>query len=149
MGICGIFENEDDIPWQAERELMSQGACCVAAAAVGSAPQSGSLSRSMVARMTGATSQYACMFTALCWIFLQPLMKVMQPTPKAALSAIIVSAVLKAVFQPKDLQKLKGKEYYCGWFAAFMTAMTSPTTGFGCGLIVYYAVKRLDKMKKA
>ena len=106
MGIASGFQNEDGIAWSAPRELIAQGVACGVAAAVGSAPVSGSLSRSLVSRMTGATSQMACLITALFWIYLLPFMGIMTPTPKAALSAVIVSAVLKGVCVPKDLMKL-------------------------------------------
>jgi len=48
MGIASGFEAEDNIPWSAEREMIAQGIACGAAAAVGSAPVSGSMSRSLV-----------------------------------------------------------------------------------------------------
>jgi MFS superfamily sulfate permease-like transporter len=140
MGIAAGFESEDGIPWSAERELLAQGASCAVAAAVGSAPVSGSLSRSLVSRMTGTTSQMACIVTALCWIYLLPYMGVMSPTPKAALSAVIVSAVLKSIIVPKDLLKLTGTNIVTGWGTGLITAMSSPTQGFGAGLILHYVL---------
>jgi len=140
MGIASGFESEDGIPWSAERELIAQGVSCGVAAAVGSAPVSGSLSRSLVSRMTGTTSQLACLVTALCWIYLQPYMSIMTPTPKAALSAVIVSAVLKGVAVPKDLISLRGLDFVIGWGTGIITATTSPTQGFGAGLILFAAL---------
>merc|ERR1712157_309652 len=72
MGIASGFETENGIAWSAPRELIAQGVSCFAAGAVGSAPVSGSMSRSLVSRMSGATSQIACLVTALCWIYLLP-----------------------------------------------------------------------------
>jgi MFS superfamily sulfate permease-like transporter len=152
MGTASIFESEEGIAWSAERELLSQAACCGMAAAVGSAPQSSSLSRSLVSRMTGTTSQLACIITAICWIYLQPYMGIMSPTPKAALSAVIVSAVLKGCVQPKDLLKLHGIDAVIGWIAGVATCVTNPTTGFGTGLVVYYTLgllRKSDDKKKA
>jgi MFS superfamily sulfate permease-like transporter len=140
MGIASGFESEDGIPWSAERELVAQGVSCAVAAAVGSAPVSGSLSRSLVSRMTGTTSQLACLVTALCWIYMQPYMSIMSPTPKAALSAVIVSAVLKGVALPKDLISLSGLDFVVGWATGIVTAVTSPTQGFGMGLILYFVL---------
>ena len=148
MGICSIFESEDGIAWSAERECVAQGVSCGVAALVGSAPVSGSLSRSLVSRMTGTTSQFACLVTALCWIYLQPYMSVMTPTPKAALSAVIVSAVIKGVVVPKDLLKLNGLDAVVGWFTGIAIMLTSPTQGFGAGLILY-AVLALVRAPKA
>merc|ERR1711862_1082563 len=100
----------------------------------------GSMSRSLVSRMIGTTSQMACLVTAFCWIYLQPYMSIMSPTPKAALSAIIISAVLKSVVIPKDLNKLQGVDYLVGWGTGIITSMTSPTQGFGSGLALYVAL---------
>ena len=148
MGIASGFQNEDGIAWSAPRELIAQGVACGVAAAVGSAPVSGSLSRSLVSRMTGATSQMACLITALFWIYLLPFMGIMTPTPKAALSAVIVSAVLKGVCVPKDLMKLQGIDSIVGWGAGIATALTSPTLGFGAGLALYFALSPLRSIVK-
>jgi MFS superfamily sulfate permease-like transporter len=138
MGIASGFETENDIAWSPSRELLAQGAACGVAAAVGSAPVSGSLSRSLVSRLTGTTSQLACLVTALCWILLQPYMSIMSPTPKAALSAIIVSAVVQGVLVPKDLLGLVGvRNNVVGWGTGIATLLTSPTQGFGTGLVLY------------
>lgn len=137
MGIASTFETEDGIPWSAPRELVSQGVSCGVAALVGSAPVSGSMSRSLVSRMTGTTSQLACVLTAIIWIVALPYMSVMSPTPKASLSSVIVSAVLKGVCLPKDLFKLQGLDLFIGWSTGLLTAVTSPTIGFGLGIVIY------------
>lgn len=137
MGIVSAFESENGIPWSAERELVTQGVGNLVAAAVGSPPVSGSLSRSLVSRMTGTTSQLACIVTALCWIYLQPYMSIMTPTPKAALSAVIVSAVIQGIVVPKDLLQLRGWDAIAAWSTGLATATTSPTQGFGFGLVLY------------
>jgi sulfate permease, SulP family len=148
MGITSGFEQEDCIAWSAERELVAQGASNVMAAAVGSAPVSGSLSRSLVSRITGTTSQMACLVTALCWIFLQPYMSIMSPTPKAALSAVIVSAVLKGVVNPQDLLNMNGLDAVIGWSTGVVTAVTSPTQGFGFGLVLFCVLSLLRGKSK-
>ncbi|KAL3942773.1 MAG: hypothetical protein SGBAC_003085 [Bacillariaceae sp.] len=148
MGIASGFESENGIEWSAPQELMSQGVSCGVAALVGSAPVSGSMSRSLVSRMTGTTSQLACILTALIWIFMLPYMSVMTPTPKAALSSVIVSAVVKSVLVPKDLMKLEGLDFVSGWTTGIITAITSPTIGFGFGLI-FHGLLQMASPKKA
>jgi len=64
-------------------------------------------------------------------------MSIMSPTPKSVLSAVIVSAVLKSVVVPKSLMELKGINFVVGWGTAILTAVTSPTLGFGLGLVLY------------
>lgn len=147
MGIASGFESENGITWSAPRELMSQGMSCGVAALVGSAPVSGSMSRSLVSRMTGTTSQLACMLTALIWIFMLPYMSIMTPTPKAALSAVIVSAVVKSVLMPRDIMKLQGLDFISGWTSGVATAVTSPTIGFGFGL-VFHGLLKMSGAKK-
>lgn len=140
VGIASGFESDNNVPWSAPRELISQGVSNLAAGAVGSAPVSGSMSRSLVSRMTGASSQMACIVTALLWIYMMPYMSVMSPTPKAALSAVIVSAVAKNVLMPKKILALKGTDFIVGVGTAATTAITSPTLGFGLGCILYVAI---------
>ena len=120
------------------------------AALIGSAPVSGSMSRSLVSRMTGATSQLACIITSLIWIFMLPYMGIMSPTPKAFLSSVIVSAVVKGVCLPKDMLKLRGLDSTIGWTTGVITAVTSPTLGFGVGLVVHFVLRQLagDKAKR-
>ena len=149
MGIASGFETENGIPWSAPRELIAQGVSCGVASMVGSAPVSGSMSRSLVSRMTGTTSQLACILTALIWIVAMPYMSIMSPTPKAALSAVIVSAVLKSVVIPKSLMELTGIDFIVGWGTAILTASTSPTLGFGCGLVLYLVTIPLQSEKKS
>ena len=136
MGIASGFEAENGIAWSAPRELIAQGIACIAAAFTGSAPVSGSMSRSLVSRMVGTTSQLSCLVTALMWIYLLPYMSIMTPTPKACLSAIILSAVIKSVVYPKDLINARGADFVISWGTGIATALTSPTLGFGFGIIL-------------
>jgi len=149
VGIASGFETENNISWSAPRELISQGVSNLAAGAVGSAPVSGSMSRSLVSRMTGASSKLACIVTALLWIYMMPYMSIMSPTPKAALSAVIVSAVVKNIVIPKKILQLKGNDFFVGVVTAVTTALTSPTIGFGVGVIVYSIVNMLVGGNKA
>lgn len=140
VGIASGFEAENGVAWSAPRELIAQGVSNLAAGAVGSAPVSGSMSRSLVSRMTGASSKLACIITALLWIYMMPYMSIMTPTPKAALSAVIVSAVVKNVVLPRKILALKGTDFCVGAGTAAITALTNPTLGFGIGLVVYLLI---------
>lgn len=150
MGIASVFEIENGVAWSPPRELLAQGCACGAAGIVGSAPVSGSLSRSLVSRMVGTTSCMSAIVTALLWIYLMPYMSVMSSTPQAALSAVIMSAVVKGVVFPKDLLGMKGSDAIIGWGTGITTAVTSPTLGFGLGLVIYASVTALKpKVKQA
>jgi len=147
MGIASGFEAENGVKWSAPRELIAQGVACGVAGVCGSAAVSGSMSRSLVSRMAGTTSQMSCMVTALIWIYMMPYMSVMTPTPQAALAAVIMSAVVKSVVFPKDLLNMKGTDAIVGWGTGVGTAVTSPTIGFGIGLILV-AITSVIKPKK-
>jgi len=135
IALAAMFEVEDGIPWSAPRELFAQGAACIVAGLTGSAPVSASMSRSLVSRMAGTTSQLSCVTTALVWMYCLQYMSIMSPTPKAALSAILVSSVIKGVIHPNDLMHLRGANLAVGWGTAIATALTSPTMGFGIGMV--------------
>jgi MFS superfamily sulfate permease-like transporter len=148
MSIASGFEADNGIAWSPPRELIAQGVACGVAGMTGSAPVSGSMSRSLVSRMAGTTSQMSAMVTALIWIYMMPYMTVMSPTPQAALSAIIISAVIKSVVFPKDLLALKGVDMIVGWGTGVATAVTSPTIGFGIGLVLMAATFPLRSKKE-
>merc|ERR1719491_353610 len=98
-----------------------------------------------------STSQVACIITALSWICLQPYMSIMSSTPKAALSAVIVSAVIKGVLQPKALMKMKGIDSIIGWGTGIATVMASPTAGFAVGLlltVIFHIMAKKPQTKK-
>ena len=71
---------------------------------------------------------------------MMPYMSIMSPTPKAALSAVIVSAVVKNVVMPKKILALKGTDFIVGVGTAATTAITSPTIGFGVGCVFYVII---------
>lgn len=151
VSIASSFETENDLGWSPTREVFAQGIACSIAGITGSAPVGGSLSRSLISRMAGATSQVACIITALSWICLQPYMSIMSSTPKAALSAVIVSAVIKGVLQPKALMKMKGIDSIIGWGTGIATMMASPTAGFAVGLlltVIFHIMAKKPQTKK-
>ncbi len=155
VAISAGFERDDGIAWSAPRELLAQGASNVVAGLVGSAPVSGSMSRSLVSRMTGTTSRLACVVTAVLWMCMMPYMSVMSRTPRAALSAVIVGAVIGNVIAPSRLLALRGPDLFVGLMTAAMSAIVSPTMGFVLGCVLHYSVrmgmesKKLKKKEKA
>lgn len=78
-------------------------------------------------------------------------MNVMTPTPKAALSSVIISAVLRSIVFPKDLNKLQGLDFVVGWGTGIATVLSSPTQGFGAGLVLFFvsSIFRGSKKEKA
>ncbi len=152
VAISTGFEKEDGVPWSASRELLAQGASNVVAGFVGSAPVSGSMSRSLVSRMTGSTSRLACLVTSVVWMVMMPYMSIMRDTPKSALCAVITSAVLANVFRPTGLFSLRGKDAFVGYGTAFASSTMNPTMGFVFGCILHVSVlggMKSKEMKKS
>jgi MFS superfamily sulfate permease-like transporter len=149
VAISSGFEKDDDVPWNPNRELVAQGVSNIVSGLVGGAPVSGSMSRSLISRMSGATSRVACIVTSLIWIYMMPYMSVMSYTPKAALSAVIVSAVLMNVINPTKLLSLCGIEFIVGLGTAFVSAIVNPTMGFVLGCVLHYSIHMgMDTKKK-
>ncbi|KAL3823507.1 hypothetical protein ACHAXA_010829 [Cyclostephanos tholiformis] len=148
VAISTGFERDDGIPWSATRELLAQGASNVIAGIVGSAPVSGSMSRSLVSRMTGSTSKLACIVTALLWMCMMPYMSIMSRTPKAALCAVVVSAVITNVVLPTRLLSLRGPELFVGLGTALASSVISPTMGFVFGCVLHASVSLGMKSKE-
>eukprot|EP00746_Dinoflagellata_sp_MGD_P080943 gnl/MRDRNA2_/MRDRNA2_32249_c0_seq1.p1 gnl/MRDRNA2_/MRDRNA2_32249_c0~~gnl/MRDRNA2_/MRDRNA2_32249_c0_seq1.p1 ORF type:complete len:126 (-),score=32.01 gnl/MRDRNA2_/MRDRNA2_32249_c0_seq1:87-464(-) len=105
----------------------------------GSAPVGGSLSRSMIAGISGASSPLmglACGVATCCLAFPSVSM-VMAPTPKAILAAIVLAAVLPGVLYPKDMLKMKAGDAFVGWGTCIGSLWMDPTKGFFLGLAMY------------
>ena len=87
------FASEDRVRWSANRELISQGAANVAAAAFGGMPCGGSFSRSALNRMSGAATRLSGGVTGLVVLVVLPFATIFEPLPLAVLGAIVIVAV--------------------------------------------------------
>eukprot|EP00929_Paragymnodinium_shiwhaense_P105749 TRINITY_DN70811_c0_g1_i1.p1 TRINITY_DN70811_c0_g1~~TRINITY_DN70811_c0_g1_i1.p1 ORF type:complete len:498 (-),score=92.62 TRINITY_DN70811_c0_g1_i1:427-1920(-) len=126
--------------WSPARELAGQGVACMVSGMLGSAPVGGSLSRSMVANLTGAQSPImgAVCGLASMMLSLPQVAVLLAPTPKAVLAAIVVAAVLPTVAYPKDMLKLSGVDAVVAWTTALATCFADPTRGFGIGMVSHW-----------
>lgn len=129
--------------WSPARELAGQGLGCVISGMAGSAPVGGSLSRSMVAGMTGANSPIMGLVSGIATLVLAfpQVAALLAPTPKAVLSAVVLAAVLPGVVNPKDVLKLKSTDAIVAWATAVASCATDPTKGFGVGLALHLVMK--------
>ena len=96
--------------WSPDRELAAQGVASVASGAFRGGPCGASLSRSMLARLTGATSRAAGFVHGVAAISLLPYAGALAATPKAALAAVVLAAVGPGVARPKGVLALRGSE---------------------------------------
>eukprot|EP00747_Dinoflagellata_sp_TGD_P118467 gnl/TRDRNA2_/TRDRNA2_172822_c0_seq3.p1 gnl/TRDRNA2_/TRDRNA2_172822_c0~~gnl/TRDRNA2_/TRDRNA2_172822_c0_seq3.p1 ORF type:complete len:414 (+),score=45.80 gnl/TRDRNA2_/TRDRNA2_172822_c0_seq3:176-1243(+) len=103
--------------WSPARELAGQGVGCIVSGMSGSAPVGGSLSRSMVAGMTGASSPVMSLVCGMTSAILAvPQVSVLlAPTPKATLAAVVLAAVLPSVVRPRDVLCLRGVDAAVAW----------------------------------
>lgn len=125
--------------WSTARELAGQGIACIVSGIAGGGPVGGSLSRSMVAKMTGAASPLMGFVSGLTTIALTAHAAgvLLSPIPQAVLAAIVLAAVLPSVMHPKDLIKLGGKDAAVAWLTVAGSVLVDPMTGFIFGVAVY------------
>jgi SulP family sulfate permease len=92
--ISRTYAIRDRRPWNADREFFSQGAANLASGLSGGYPIGGSFSRSALNYGAGAVTRASGAITGLVVLVFLPFASVLEPLPKAVLSAIVISAVL-------------------------------------------------------
>lgn len=95
--IARTFAAEEREPWDANREMISQGVANLAAAFSGAFPVGGSFSRSSLNRLAGANSAWAGAITGAFVLLALPLTPLLEDLPSAILGAIVLGAVIKLV----------------------------------------------------
>lgn len=95
--IARTFAAEERQPWDANREMVSQGVANLAAGFSGAFPVGGSFSRSSLNRLAGATSAWAGAITGLFVLAAMPLTPLIEELPRAILGAIVVGAVAQLI----------------------------------------------------
>jgi SulP family sulfate permease len=83
--------------WDPNREFVSQGAANIAAGLSGGFPVGGSFSRTALGRLAGARTRRASAFTSLTVVALVPFVGLLAPMPMAALSGVVIAAVISLV----------------------------------------------------
>ena len=83
--------------WDPNREFVSQGAANIAAGLSGGLPVGGSFSRTALGRLAGARTRRASAFTSLTVVALIPFVGLLAPMPMAALSGVVIAAVISLV----------------------------------------------------
>ena len=95
--IARTFAAADRLPWNPNREMVSQGVANLAAGISGAFPVGGSFSRSSLNRMAGATSAWAGAITGAFVLAVLPLAPLLQDLPTAVLGAIVIVVVVRLV----------------------------------------------------
>ena len=95
--IARTFAAADRLPWNANREMVSQGVANLAAAVSGAFPVGGSFSRSSLNRLAGATSAWSGAITGAFVLAVLPLAPLIEDLPRAVLGAVVIVSVLRLV----------------------------------------------------
>ena len=95
--IARNFAAQDRLPWDSDREFVSQGAANVASGLAGGFPIGGSFSRSALNRLAGARSQWSGAVTGIAVLALLPLIFLLAELPSAVLAAIVITAVVPLI----------------------------------------------------
>ena len=135
VSICATYEASGQ-PWDPRRELLAQGASCIAAGFTGSPPFAASFSRSEVQRKLGARSGFASFVNGAVLTFLLPAAVLLTNAPKAVLASIVVFSVAPKVLYPTDLLNLSGVDAIGGWITALAVTLCTPTVGMLAGTAV-------------
>jgi len=95
--IARTFAAQEREPWDANREMVSQGVANIASAFSGAFPVGGSFSRSSLNKLAGASSAWAGAITGAFVLLALPLTPLLEDLPGAILGAIVLGAVIKLV----------------------------------------------------
>lgn len=93
--IARTFAAEERLPWDANREMISQGVANIVSGISGAFPVGGSFARSALSRAAGATSAWAGAIAGLVVLLAIPLTPQLEDLPTAVLGAIIIVSVAK------------------------------------------------------
>lgn len=138
------------VPSGPASDLFGQGFACVVSGMVGAAPIGGSLSRSLVAQLTGCTSPLMGLISGVTTLILAfpQVGALLAPMPKSVLAAVVLAAVLPGVVRPKEVLRLRGREAVVAWVTVAASCLTDPTTGFGVGLAAHALLSTVIRSKK-
>ena len=103
--IARTFAAADRLPWNADREMVSQGVANLAAAVSGAFPVGGSFSRSSLNRIAGATSAWSGAITGAFVLAVLPLVSLLEDLPTAVLGMIVIVVVLRLI-DVKEMARL-------------------------------------------
>ena len=95
--IARTFAVQERDPWNANREMVSQGVANLAAAVSAAFPVGGSFSRSSLNKLAGASSAWAGAITGGFVLLALPFTPVLEHLPEAVLGAVVIGAVVKLV----------------------------------------------------
>jgi len=130
--------------WDPNREFVSQGVANIASGLCGSYPVGGSFSRSSVAKLAGAQTRFAGMFSGMIVFALLPFADVLSALPKAVLGTIVVVATVRMikVMSLLRLVRVTWGQSVVAWGTFLSTLLLAPRIDLGLitGIVLATAI---------
>ena len=150
--IARSYSTLDKIPWNANREFISQGMANITAGVAGSFPVGGSFSRTSINRLAGARSRFSGLVTGCAVLAFAPFSHILSNLPTAVLGGIVIAAVLNLIkFQ--ELWRLKAyslPQACIGWITFFACFFLAPRIDIailsGIGIAVVHHLRREQQL---
>lgn len=150
--IARSYSTLDKIPWNANREFISQGIANITAGAVGGFPVGGSFSRTSINRLAGARSRFSGLITGCTVLAFAPFSHILSNLPTAVLGGIVIAAVLNLI-SFKELWHLKSystPQACIGWVTFFACFLLAPRIDIailaGIGIAVAHHLRREQRL---
>ena len=126
--ISQALATEERMPWDPDREFISQGVGNLAAGLFGGFPSGGSFSRTSLNHLAGARSKWSGFIAGAAVLLFLPFSPVLAPLPKATLAAVVISAVWKLIkFSPLvELWRLSRPQALIGGTTFVLTLALAP-----------------------
>jgi SulP family sulfate permease len=126
--VSQALATRERMPWDPDREFISQGVGNLAAGLFGGFPAGGSFSRTSLNHLAGARSKWSGFVAGAAVLLFLPLSPVLAPLPKATLAAVVIAAVWKLIrFSPLlELWKLSRLQALIGWTSFVLTLALAP-----------------------
>ncbi len=114
--IARTFAAAERLPWDVNRELVSQGMANITAGLTGGMPVGGSFARSALNRIAGAQSRWAGAVTGVAMLAVLPLAPRISALPLSVLGAVIALSAW-SLFQPGPVFRLWQRSHLQGLVA--------------------------------
>lgn len=149
--IARTFAAADKEPWNANREMVSQGVANLASAVSGAFPVGGSFSRSSLNRLAGARTAWAGAITGAFVLLALPLTTMLRDLPEAVLGAIVIGAVVKLV-DVRGVWRLRRQSTAhllvgAGTMIATIASAPRVERGVVIGVVLSLAVERITRRR--
>jgi SulP family sulfate permease len=126
--ISQALATKERMPWDPDREFISQGVGNLAAGLFGGFPSGGSFSRTSLNHLAGARSKWSGFIAGAAVLVFLPVSPILAPLPKATLAAVVIAAVWKLIkFSPLvELWRLSKPQALIGGTTFILTLALAP-----------------------